>query len=337
MRMAWAGLGLTLLLSLALLALGAQAQAVTSAPHSFPVIDTVQYPSADQGSPPGFPAHSALMTASTGTAGQAVFLPVLGAIGVDMTAQSWFSSTLSGATQRMPADAVATLQFAPVNVEALASFTVSLHAVDAQGHDKVLGSSQRTFNLPRIVSSDEVFQLPTTGQIVPRGDAMRLTVRADAVDVLTTLQYGGGTHTAVKASFQVLDTDGDGIPDDADPCPLQVDCNGNGVIDGDQAANATSGQTVYQAYRQWYNTTNGAGAPGAPNAPGAPGAPGSPALPPAFPGTGAGGAGNGPTGPGLPASKASVAQLGRIETAAGGLALASGSTITTLSLLRRRP
>ncbi len=305
--------------------------ASASAPPTFPVADATLYPSADNGRPPGFTSNEQLMRASAGTSGQAVFMPVLGILGAGVNEQSWLSESLSGATYRFPEDALATISFAPLNVEAVASFTVELHSSDARGHDTLLGTASRTFNLPRLLPTDETFQVPIAGRILERSDALRLVLRADSLDVLTIVEYGAGTATKVRIAYQILDTDGDGIPDDADGCPLEADCNGDGTADGDQNTNSTTHQTVFQYFQNYYNGTAGTGGPGMPGAPGSPGAPGTPAPIPTLDGGPNPGPGSGP-GP-----AAQGRDLGRIEATAGGFALATGSTITSLALLRRRP
>lgn len=294
-------------------------------PKAFPLVEVALHPSATTGHPPGFAGEVPLMTAAAGSPGQAVFVPLGGAVGLDAGSAAWVSESIAGATYRLATDAPLTLSFDVLHVAALASFTVELQAIDPAGHTRTLGSTQRTFNLPRLVASEEEFLLPVAGEVIARGEALRLTVRADALDVLAILRYGAGTDTGLAVTYRLLDTDGDGLPDDIDPCVLDADCDGDTVIDGDVAHNNATYRTTYT---NWYNATPGAGPPGSPTAPGSPAAPGAPLVPdaPATP-------------PALTSADGEVSQrsLRRIEATAGGMALATGSTVTTLCLLRRRP
>jgi len=275
------------------------------------------------GHPPGFP-DDRLMARTPGAAGQVPFVPLLGVVGIDATRATWTSDAVSGATYAFVGDTRTVLEFAPVDVEVLASFTVELRALAPDGHGTLLAAAQRTFNLPRLVPATETFDLATGGALLPRGQALQLTVRADALDVLSLLQVGGTSGSGVHAHLRVSDRDLDGIPDDVDPCPLDPACPAQSA-----GGNATAIATYYTTY---YNTTAGIGPPGAPGPAGPPGA----------------GAGNGtipipqPPSPGdVPTptphqpNDAGAAAAHRIEPVSAAAVFGGASSLLLLGLLRR--
>ncbi|MHB8633623.1 MAG: hypothetical protein ACYDBQ_06620 [Thermoplasmatota archaeon] len=239
--------------------------ALGSATPTFPLRVSHFQLTADQGAPTGFAPHP-LMKPASGAAGQAVFLPLLGIVGLPLDQTQWISDTASGATYGFEGDAIATIEFAPVNVDAVGTFTVELRTLLPDNSTTLVGSALQTFNLPRTAPATENFTLPTTGRNIPFGAALLLTLRADALDVLTVVNYGGASRSSLHLQTRLLDSNGNGIPDDVDACPPAATCP--------PASNGT-----YQYYYNYYAKTPGTGPPGAATGPAPPS--GTPALPPA--------------------------------------------------------
>lgn len=231
------------LLAAAVLLVAASDAAAQAAPP-FPVLEERLFLSAGQA-----------LQDDPGASGQTIFLPVLDVLGLGMNEAAWAWEGAWNHTYAVPQDTIVTLHFAAVDLRAVGDFTVELSSVAPDGTTTLLGSRSHSFTLPSVPGSTEEFVLGTAGGILPAGHGLRLGVRADDLNVLTVLQYGGSTPSGLALPIRLLDSDLDGVPDDADACPLERDCDGDGTDDGGEDDDG-DGVSNHFEFRYYTNVTD---------------------------------------------------------------------------------
>jgi hypothetical protein len=301
----------------------AAAQSPATLPaFAFPIHELRLWPTHTVGNVPGTTVTGVPLMVPTppGAAGtpsaettNGVLIPVLEQLGLSKHQIAWYAPLTWNATREAAFDPEVTLYFS-LNVQATTRVTVQLDDVAPDGTLSLIGVQTQLASVQNTLPYHLTFHPIGAGAHLGKGHSIRLLVSAEDVDVLTWLQYGSSDSPSnVVVSSRVLDSDHDGIPDDVDPCPNDADCNGNGVVDGDEIA-TTNGDTFYQYY---YNYPAG-GTTRPPTNP----LPGSP--------------GNAGTGSGAGPAGAAPPQYKRVELYAATGLLGAGTTQFFLMLLQRR-